>query len=135
MVSKDGEPKQTLKPGEYKSLTTDRVMLIPGPRHEIETVRSIFALAAAGKGGSAIARDLNKRGISRQGHPWNHCTIAEIVRNPKYMGCNTWNKRSEKLHGPTKQVSPEKWITKPFAFEPLVDAETFNRAQANTPRV
>jgi hypothetical protein len=29
MVSADGKPKETMKHGEHKSLTTDRVILIP----------------------------------------------------------------------------------------------------------
>lgn len=136
MVSKDGKPKQVMGPGEYKSFTTDRVILIPGPRNEIATVRTIFCLAADGKGASAIARELNNRGLTtRSGHAWTHQTVALVVRNPKYMGCNTWNRRNQKLHGPSKIVAPEMWITKRCAFEPLVDEETFNRAQANIPRI
>ena len=34
MVSANGKPKQIMKPGEQKSLTTDRVTLIHGPRKE-----------------------------------------------------------------------------------------------------
>ena len=66
---KDGKPKQVMGPGEYKSLTTDRVILIPGPRNEIAIVRTIFSLAAVGNGASAIARELNNRGMTtRSGH-------------------------------------------------------------------
>jgi hypothetical protein len=32
MLSSEGKPKQVMKPGEQKNLTTDRVTLIHGPR-------------------------------------------------------------------------------------------------------
>jgi DNA invertase Pin-like site-specific DNA recombinase len=134
MVSKDGKPKQVMGPGEYKSLTTDRVILIPGPRNEIAIVRTIFSLAAVGNGASAIARELNNRGMTtRSGHAWTHQTVVQVVRNPTYMGCNTWNRRNQKLHGRSEKVPPERWITKRLAFRPLVDEATFNRAQASVP--
>ena len=42
LVDKEGTPKLTLKPGERKSVAIDRVVLIPGPSHEIEVVNEIF---------------------------------------------------------------------------------------------
>lgn len=135
MISKDGKPKQVMGPGEYKSFTTDRVILIPGSRKEIATVRIIFGLAADGKGASTIATELNNRGLrTHAGKAWRPQTVVSVVKNPKYMGCNTWNKRNKKLQGPSTSVVPEEWITKGHAFKPLVDEETFNRAQMNMPR-
>jgi len=135
MVSKDGKRKQLLSPGEYKSLTTDRVILVPGPRHEVEVIRKMFSLAASGYGASAIARELNSQGLTRNGALWLHQTVRKMVKDPLYRGCNTWNRRSQKLDGPTTTVPPEKWITRPLAFAPLVDEDTFMRAQTNMPRL
>jgi DNA invertase Pin-like site-specific DNA recombinase len=135
MVSRDGKAKQLLGPGEYKSLQTDRVILVPGPPHEVKVVRKIFLMAGLGKGASTIARELNTRGLTRNGLPWRHDNVTQIVRAPTYMGCNTWNRRSEKMRGPCLRMPPERWITKQSAFVPLVDEETFNRAQANLPRL
>jgi DNA invertase Pin-like site-specific DNA recombinase len=133
MVSAEGKPKQVMKPGEQKSLTTDRVILIPGPRKELKGIRAIFSLAAEGNGPSAIARRLNREGITHDGKPWSHESIKKIVRNPKYMGCNTWNRLSQRLRGDPTPVDPQFWITKPRAFAPIVDEETFERAQAGLP--
>jgi Recombinase len=51
-----------LKYGEHKNLTTDRVILVLGPRVEVERVREIFSMALDGLGCTAIARELNRRG-------------------------------------------------------------------------
>jgi len=70
MVSPNGKPKQKLRSGEYKSLETDRIILVPGPKKEVETVREVFAMALR-KRVSEIARDLNARGVEfLDGKPW-----------------------------------------------------------------
>ena len=63
MLSSDGKPKQILHDGEYKSLTTDRVILVPGPKKETALVREIFAMVLRGLRCSEISRNLNKRGF------------------------------------------------------------------------
>ncbi|MDE3038800.1 MAG: recombinase family protein, partial [Pseudomonadota bacterium] len=42
LIDERGEQKAELKRGEHKSLQTDRVILMPGPEEEIETVRWIY---------------------------------------------------------------------------------------------
>jgi DNA invertase Pin-like site-specific DNA recombinase len=133
MVSANGKPKQVMKPGEQKSLTTDRVILVPGPRKELETVRKMFLMAADGNGPSAIARELNRSGITHDGRPWTHVGVDNIVKNPKYMGCNVWNRHSQRLRQPITSIEPKFWIRKPLAFTPVVEEEAFNRAQAGLP--
>jgi DNA invertase Pin-like site-specific DNA recombinase len=69
MVSRDGSPKCILGHGEHKSLSTDRVVYIPGPPEEVAIVRQIYSwyldddLSAP-----AIARLLNERGVPRDPH-------------------------------------------------------------------
>jgi DNA invertase Pin-like site-specific DNA recombinase len=60
MVSAEGKRKQILKHGERKSLTTDRVILVPGPRNEVECVRRIFSMVLDGFSRTEIARELNR---------------------------------------------------------------------------
>ncbi len=87
MVSADGKRKQLLKDGEHKSLTTDRVILVLGPRKEVELVRKIFSMAQEGIGCSEIAYQLNGRCIPRpNGKQWRPCDVRNIVTNPKYAG-------------------------------------------------
>lgn len=42
LIDEHGNDKGTLKRGEHKSLQTDRVILVPGPQEEINTVRWIY---------------------------------------------------------------------------------------------
>ena len=135
MISEDGKPKQKLKPGECKSLTTDRIILVPGPRKEIECVRHMFSMVLEGRHGStAIARDLNRRGITIHGRQWTHTHVFNVLTNPKYMGCNVWNRRTQRMRGSRRQVGIEQWVAKSGAFVPIIDQETFDRVQAILPR-
>src|SRR5205085_41368 len=44
-----GVPKGTLNRGEQKSIQTDRVILVPGPSDEVETVRWMYRTFLEGK--------------------------------------------------------------------------------------
>ena len=133
MVSANGKPKQVMKPGEQKSLNTDRVILVHGPRKELEVVRTIFSMAADGNGPTVIARELNRQGLTHNGRSWIHHAVYNIVKNPKYMGCNVWNRRSQRLRTPSIRIEPKFWIKKAHAFPPIVDEEMFARAEAGLP--
>ncbi len=135
MVSADGKEKQLLRYGEHKSLTTDREILVLGPRVEVERVREMFSMALDGLGCTAIARDLNRRRrFKRSGKPWSCCDVYNIVTNPKYGGSNVWYRSTQRLRGRSSAVEPQHWIIKPAAFAPVIDRETFDRAQAALPR-
>jgi hypothetical protein len=45
------------------------------------------------------------------------------------MGCNIWNRHSQRLRGRLTPVEPQFWISKPLAFPPIIDQATFQRAQ------
>jgi hypothetical protein len=134
MISAEGKPKQILKYKERKSLTTDRVILVPGPRHEIACVRRMFSLAADGQGASAISRALNERGRTANNKPWSARTVSLILRNPKYAGWNVWHRHTQRLRPDhRKPVKPQDWIMGPRAFAPIVDQKTFDAAQTALP--
>ena len=132
LISADGKRKQKLEGGECKSLTTDRIILVPGPQKELEHVRSMYAaVLRERKGPAQIAHSLNRRGIPyRKGKPWASYSVRRVLTNPKYIGCNVWGQTSLKLRGPRLRVAREHWITKAGAFAPIVDPDTFNRVQA-----
>jgi DNA invertase Pin-like site-specific DNA recombinase len=136
MVSSSGKRKQIMKVGEHKSFTTDRVILVPGPRKEVEGIRQMFKMAVAGNGCTQIARELNYRGFTNSGKPWEKRAVLDAVTNPKYTGCNVWSRSSQKFRATTRiRVAPENWVIKQGAFEPLIDQKTFDLAQANLRRV
>jgi len=135
MISADGQRKQVMKLGECKSLVTDRVILVPGSRQEIECVRHMFSMVInGGHGPAAIARDLNQKGFTMNGRPWQDVTIRNILTNPKYAGLNVWYRHSQHLRGKLCLVKPEKWITRPETFFPIVNKATFDKVQSMLPR-
>jgi DNA invertase Pin-like site-specific DNA recombinase len=134
MISAHGKPKQIMKRSERKNIQSDRVILVPGPSREVRTVRLMFAMACEGRACTEIARELNRKPILYNGKPWLPQDIYKIVTNPKYAGWNVWNRGSERLQ---KQRAPNPrvdWIMVPNVFRPVVDQETFDRANANRPK-
>ena len=64
LVDGNGTPKNELSLGEHKSIQTDRVILVPGPKHEIEMVRHIYRLfVEEGRSEREIADWLNAQGV------------------------------------------------------------------------
>jgi DNA invertase Pin-like site-specific DNA recombinase len=132
LISSDRTRKQKLKTGEYKHLTTDRILLVPGPKKEVECVRAIYKMALRkGMSMSKIARRLNQAGVPYvDGRRWTCSAVGRTLRNPKYTGCNTWNRSSCKLHTPLVQVPPEQWVVRPQAFVAIIDQNKFDQVQA-----
>jgi DNA invertase Pin-like site-specific DNA recombinase len=131
VVAGDHKRKRILATGEYKSLSTDRVILVPGPKSEVECVRQIYDMVLRhGKNPRQIADVLNLQGISyRDGKPWPGYAVEKILKNLKYTGSNVWNRTSRALGRPCITHSPESWIVKPDAFVPIIDRCTFDRVQ------
>ncbi len=126
-----GNPKFVLQPGEQKGVATDRVVLIPGPKEEIQVVRRVFRLFALEKQGpSDIAELLNRSGIPAcEGKPWTRYKIYHMVNNPKYMGVNVTNRTSGRLGSRRVNKPPEMWIRKDNAFEAIIGPGLFQKAQ------
>lgn len=131
LVDETGFPKAELTRGEQKSIQTDRVVLVPGPDAEIETIRFIYqAFVIDRQRESEIATLLNQRGILTDlGHPWTRATVHQVLINEKYVGNNVWNRCSSKLKGRRVQNPPQQWIRSDKVFAPIVDDETFEAAQ------
>jgi len=87
---------------------------VDGVRREIipeeaAVINRIFEMYAGGLGQQAISIKLNEEGVpstmKAYGHPaslWCTPTIANILRNTKYIGINTWNK-SKVVRNPIEQ--------------------------------
>jgi DNA invertase Pin-like site-specific DNA recombinase/DNA-binding winged helix-turn-helix (wHTH) protein len=126
LISGDGLKKQILNATDRKSIASDHVVLVPGPKHEVECIRTIFALAARKVNTPLrIAKELNQRGLKFVGgKPWNESNIFRILKNEKYMGDHAWGKTHK-----CRVCPPENWIRKPKAFSPLVTPDQFARVQ------
>jgi DNA invertase Pin-like site-specific DNA recombinase len=131
VVDRDGRKKHLLKAGERKSILTDRVILVPGPRCQVKVVHEIFEMTAyKRKSLKMIVASLNERRVkSLSGRPWVKSTVYKILKNPAYMGCAVWGRSSKRLHGATKAIPRAAWIVKKEAFTPLIDEATFEKAQ------
>jgi DNA invertase Pin-like site-specific DNA recombinase len=129
MVSDSGKRKQLMQRGECKNIKTDRVILVPGPAKEQACIHLIFSMASEGRGATAISRELNRQCMFREGEKrWAACSVAYILRNPKYYGCNAWNRTSQRLQQKVHSVGPQEWIMKECAFAPIISRDLFERA-------
>ena len=127
-----GARKGELARGEQKSIQTDRVVLMPGPPDEVETVRWIYRIFVEGRRSEReIADTLNARGTQTDlGRPWTRGTVHQILIKEKYVGDNVWNRVSTKLHGKRVQNASDMWVRRDDAFDGLVDRMLFSTAQA-----
>jgi DNA invertase Pin-like site-specific DNA recombinase len=132
LVDQHGAAKGTLGRHEWKSITTDRVVLIPGPPDEVDIVRWIFTLfVAQRKHVREIARLLNMRQIKNvRGGLWQWHHVRHILRNENYIGNIVWNRQSAKLKGKIVNNSPDEWVRTIGAIEPIIERSLFDAAQA-----
>ena len=64
LIDADGKSRGILRHGQRKHLQSDRVLLVPGPEHELAVVREAFRQCVLeNKSDTDIARDLNHEGI------------------------------------------------------------------------
>jgi DNA invertase Pin-like site-specific DNA recombinase len=131
LIDENGNKNGILRQGEYKSLQTDRVILVPGPDYEIETVNWVYnKFVHEGLSETEIAKILNDRGIlSDLNRPWTRRAIRQLLTNEKYIGNNIYNRSSFKLKVKRVKNPPEMWIRSNGAFEAIVDTQLFYQTQ------
>lgn len=131
LVDQGGAQKGVLGIGEQKSLQTDRVILVPGPPEEIETVRKVYRLFLdQSLVESEIASRLNADGLRTDlGRPWSRGTVHQLLTNEKYIGNNVYHRTSFKLKRKHVVNPPDMWIRNSGAFAPIVEVQDFLRVQ------
>ena len=130
LISADGQPKKILTKGEYKNIRTDRIILVPGPKGEVETVHEIYRLAVEeNKSSYGIARELNLRNLPSPTGRWRQSAVLKILSDPKYAGFNVWNRSSGRL-GRNRLSQPKpQWLLEPGSFEAVIDPILFKQTQ------
>ena len=130
-VDQRGELQGILEWGQRKSLQTDRVILVPGPDEEVETVRWMYRqFVDGGRLEGEIASLLNERGIKTDlGRPWTRGTVHQVLTNEKYIGHNVYNRHSYKLKETHRNNPKEEWVRADGAFAPIVDQSLYFTAQ------
>lgn len=131
LLDQNGSVKAQLTRGEHKSLQTDRVILMPGPEDEIRNVNLMYRwFIDDGLVESEIARRLNEMAVRTDlDRSWTRATVHEVLTNEKYIGNNIYNRRSFKLKKLRVENTPDMWIKKEGAFDPIVQPELFYTAQ------
>ncbi len=130
VIDKSGAPKFVLRRYQNKFLTTDRVILVPGPAEEIETVRWMYETFCNGKREPEIARLLNVKGIkSDLDRAWTRETVRQVLMNEKYIGNSVWNRYSNKLRSKKKPNPRTEWVRYDGAFTPIIERPVFDAVQ------
>ena len=131
LIDEHGRTRTQLEFGERKFLQADRVVLRPGPPHEIEIVRRVFKdFVTERKSATVIARELNAADIRTvRGNAWTPGRVSDLLFNERYIGNIVYNRKSFKLKQQYVRNPPEMWIRCEKAFEPIIPPKLFEKAQ------
>lgn len=131
LIDSHGIPKQLLRKGQYKSISTDRVVLVPTSPAEITTVKRIFhEFVHEHRNVNYIATGLNRDGIPfLNGSQWQPHHVTYLLKNPLYCGTQVWGRNTARLCTRIKRVAPELWATCPGAFQSMISQRLFRKAQ------
>lgn len=131
LIDQQGSVKGELTRGEHKSLQTDRVILVPGPEHEVQNVNLIYKWFVTDQmPEQEIAARLNQMEVRTDlERKWTRATVHEVLTNEKYIGNNIFNRVSFKLKKKRVVNTPADWIRKEGAFEAIVSPDMFYKAQ------
>ena len=138
-------------PYGYSKDPNNKKVLVPN-EDTAPIVRRIFERAAAGDSCIKIAMDLSAEGVipplkyranfrdnfsekgaARASDTWNHTTVKRILKNRVYLG-NTILGKTRKVNVKSKKKVPvpeQAWAVTEDTHEPLVDPDTFEKAQRN----
>lgn len=131
LVDENRNHKGKLKYKEWKSIQTDRVILVLGPEDEVLVVRWIYdQFINSSKPEQVIASELNRGGTAAEhGTKWTRGKIHEVLTNEKYIGNNVYNKTSNRLKRGYIRNPKNEWIRCENAFEAIISPEIFLQAQ------
>jgi DNA invertase Pin-like site-specific DNA recombinase len=134
LLDEQREPLNVLEPGQRKGIQNQRVTLVEGPPEEVDTIRRIFReFVELGYSEYRIAEGLNDDGIpSPGGRRWAAGSVLSRLRNEKYVGTMVYNQTSQKLKTPCHRNPPDEWVRTTEAFDGIIDAEQFEKAQESS---
>jgi hypothetical protein len=120
-----------LPSGARKALASDRVVLRPGPPHEVAAVRRIFhRFVRDGRSFRTIARELNADGLrTAAGRPWRSVSVRVVLTDELMIGQYIYNRTSLRLGAKPTANPPADWVRIKL-FPPIVPPALFRRAQA-----
>ena len=122
-------------PFGYRKVYANRTPTLEIDENQAQYVRMIFDMYVnQGAGSHLIAEHLNSLGITgRRCGYFSRSTVRGILKNPTYTGKVVWNRviRKKSPSGVvTAHHQPEEnWIISQGLHPPIIDEETFRRAQ------
>ena len=129
IVDRNGKPKCLPGFGEWKSVSTDRVVLIPGPPEAIRAVRLAYDLyTKRGKDRHEIAKVLNARRVFRGPTPWTVQKLRNLFLDPTYKGAYVYGKHDFKFHK-WKAVPSDQWLIREHSFPGIISEKQWNQAR------
>ena len=124
IIGQPGDVKKTLQPGEAKTVSTDRVVLVPGPTEEVETIQLAFDLyTKRRKTRDEITDILNRRRFFLGKRPWTVQKVRFLLTNPVYRGAYVYGKYRYGKH-----VPPTHWRIREHSFPAIIADEQWVRA-------
>lgn len=128
VVDENGKRRMTLKPGQRKALSTDKVVFALGPPEEVEVVERVFRdYAIRKKKMTAIARWLNEEKRKHpKGGPWTPDIVRCMLKNEIYIGTLVFGRRYMNL-GRTIWFDQKDWI-RVAVVRPVVSVQLFEAA-------
>ena len=97
---------------------------------EAEAVRIIFDMYCRKYGYDLIAKELNSKGFkTKTGKDFTRNSIAEILRNEKYIGRYVFNKRLSKKSGNRKYKDAKDIVRIENAFPAIISMQTWNKKE------
>lgn len=128
IVDQFGRPKELLSDGQWKSISTDRVVLVPGCSEAVEVVRMIFDLyTKKRKSRHEIAELLNSSGKLLGRVPWTLPMLQKVLTNPVYKGAYAYGKH-EVRDSRSRHTSPDRWLVREHAFQAIIPEKQWNEA-------
>ncbi len=131
----------------YRKSPVDKNKLVID-EYAAEVVRRVFHLYVGGMGKLSIAKLLNAEGIlcpseykavngenyknsNRLGSTsyWTYSTINAMLKNEIYIGNMVQGKKHQQMRSRQKLVEKENWIIVKGTHEPIVEMETWEKAQ------
>ena len=135
LVDPSRNPKQLLAFGERKSIATDRVVLVPGPPHEIACVREIFRLLVEeGRTVYDVARTLNRQGIPYTDESgWDYQAVINILTHPKYVGHHVFGRTASRLYTASVRQPQDQWVVYARCVSAAGRSADVRYGEGNTP--
>ena len=132
MVDAHGKVRAEMQYGERKAFQSDKVILMPGSKEEIEIVRLVFKWFVEEKlFYKHIADRLTAMGVPAPApnFQWTIIIIKTMVSNLNYRGTVFFNKTSARLSTPKVNNPKNEWVIKENALPAIIDKKLFSAAQ------